>query len=421
MEKTSRMSVELRAPKSWCARVGTRFAYKIFGPTTVHLDHEMCLLVTATCLTCASLLSIYKSSFGSMLDIFYLIFSTLWLSRHFFHRLICTSDVGTSLSGWTHHLRWIWIIATCGGQYFDVPTSMFASTSYQLLIDDSYARSKSGDVSRSIPLAISPFAFHRIWIIQETCVSFMAATWAGWIIVKLKLSPRTLTAFDLDDEDWSSSTDNANNKRGKNSSEHSKKSTKNFSSFGQTHRKCRRKLNKKLDRMWQYVPSLQVLVLVISICGFVWFFQKYNEALSSYSLPLRTSRSVFFDKNMANPRMANIDNHSMQQRDLSSPNTEYLARRFDAIHGGQASSALWSRNFVYSPVGIVCMVMSCGIISSILFFCRIMLPLPDLVSGVDGNVGRGNYVSSNKNTLLRITHRHMNMILPPPLEIFKIQ
>lgn len=397
MVELAKTTMELKAPRSWLARVGSRVAYKTFGPTTVHLDHEVCLLVTATCLTSASLFSLYKLSFGSALDFFYLLISTLWLSRHFFHRLLCTTDVSTSLSGWTHNLRWIWITITSGGQYFDIPTHMFASTSFQPLIDDAYARPKSGgDVSSSIPITFSPFAFHRIWIVQKTVVPLLAAIWA--VMNTCKSSSND---FDLYDNDWSSTTAtiSANNKRNKHSSnsgsDHARnKNGKSSPSFAEIHKKCIKKLNRKFDSWWQYVPRVQLLVLIITACGILWFFQKYNEVLSSYSLPLRTPRSALFDKNMANPRMVNAENNSQQnQRDAALYNSEFMDRRFDGVRGAKASSVLWSRNFVYSPLGMICMIMSLGTIASILLFGRIMPPLPDLVGGSGGNVGRGSHVS----------------------------
>ena len=92
--------------------------------------------------------------------------------------------------------------------------------------------------------------------------------------------------------------------------------------------------------------------------------------------------------------MVNAENNSQQnQRDAALYNSEFMDRRFDGVRGAKASSVLWSRNFVYSPLGMICMIMSLGTIASILLFGRIMPPLPDLVGGSGGNVGRGSHVS----------------------------
>ncbi len=385
--------VEWRGPSNWFTRMGSRLAYKAFGPTTVHLDHEVCILVTASCLTSASLFSIYKLSFGSSLDFFYLGLTSVWLSRHFFHRLLCTTDVSTSLSGWTHNIRWMWIAVTSGGQYFDIPTLMFASTSLQPLIDidDAYATT-GGAGSIPITTAVSPFAVHRIWMVQNSVVAMMGFLWA---LLKACRGEKAKDDFRIYDADWSSSatTSAAGGKRNKHS-DGSGSSERTSPSFGEHYRRCVNKINRKFDMWWQYVPPIQLLVLIFSVCGIVWFFQRYNEALSSYALPLRTPRSAIFDKNMANPRInsadggSNMANSKQSQRDALLHNSDFMDRRLDHNQGDENSSVLWSRNFVYGPLGMMCMVISLGTVGPILVFGRIMPPLPDLVGGSSGISGR---------------------------------
>ena len=54
--------------------------YKLFGPTTVHLEHEISLIITTSFLTSASLISVYRLSFPTAGDLLYIWISILWLS-----------------------------------------------------------------------------------------------------------------------------------------------------------------------------------------------------------------------------------------------------------------------------------------------------------------------------------------------------
>ena len=148
-------------------------------------------------------------------------------------------------------------------------------------------------------------------------------------------------------------------------------------------------LNTKFDRWWQFVPPIQMFVLIVAICGMIWFFQTYNEALSSYALPLRTPRSALFDTNMANPRTASTGTLAKQHHDATIAGSELVHKRVL----DRTSSVLWSRYFVHSPFGLLCMIMSLGTFGSILLFARIMPPLPDLVGSSGGNYYKGGHVS----------------------------
>jgi len=405
--------MEIRAHRTWLTWI-VRFFYRVFGPTTVHLEHEICLFVTTAFLTSASLFSLYGSSFGLSGDCLYLFFTNLWLSRHFVHRLICTTDVGTSLSPWTRNLRWVWIIITSGGQYFDVPTSIFASTSYQPLLDD-YSRPKGGrdiisDVSGSIPVtSSSPLAFHRLWIVQKSVIPLLAASWALGKILKSKLSPRNV--IDFDDEDWATTPASSTNKRNKHSSssgsDHVAKSRAEKDSFAHSHDKCKKKLNRKLDMWCRFVPQIQLLVLIGASCGIIWFIQQYMRAMSSYVVPLRSGRIPTGDGAWASPQFD------------TSLNSEFMRRKFEGVQGAKAVAALRSRNFVYSPYGMMCMIAAWGTIGCLFLYGRIMLPLPDLVAGVVGSTGKGSYVSLHDeiqqfvlSVRVHVAHQSLILFLP---------
>ncbi len=143
----------------------SKVLYKYLGPTAIHLQHELILLATLCIFTSASFYATYhsnKSIFHSAssssstssssphynivdqtinLDFhrnecLYIFFSTIWLARHLLHRIICTTEVNTSiltnrtLTKRSHYqihptflstLYKIYIWLSCDGQYFDIP------------------------------------------------------------------------------------------------------------------------------------------------------------------------------------------------------------------------------------------------------------------------------------------------------------
>lgn len=102
--------------------------FDIVGPTTVHLQHEGFLLVSLTILTVAAFQSVYGGDFGTSSNHYYgdWIFCALtavWLSRYIMTRWVCTWDTSTNanptIRGVTAHWITSYILA---GQYFDRPS-----------------------------------------------------------------------------------------------------------------------------------------------------------------------------------------------------------------------------------------------------------------------------------------------------------
>ena len=322
------------------------FSYRIFGPTTVHLEHELCLWMTSVCLTMASLYSLYRSSFGLVGDLVYLLVTYCWLSRHFLHRIICTADVGTSISkSPLQTLRWMWIIVTSGGQYFDVTTSVFASKhDRDYMAMDDYSR------------------------------------------VSLSLSST---------KDDKGSNGNGNGK-GKDS-------------FNDTYNKCKKKLKRKIEKWYRCIPPLQLLVLISTTIFIIWFFFQYMEAQSSYAIPLRHARNNphMPDRHINDDNIngANMYGHGNNHNNYNpndgqnqyhiKVNAELMSKKFEAKQGGRAAAAKEARDFVYSWIGMICMVAIWGTIGSLVLYGRVMPPLPDLVAGAPVTVGRGSHVSSS--------------------------
>ena len=300
---------------------GNNLSYRILGPTTVHLEHEICLILTTTFLTAASLISLYSSSFGTRGDYTYLVLTSLWLSRHLLHRIICTTDIGTSLSPWYSNLRWLYMIMTTGGQYFDVPSSIFArSVSYRQykslggVDSEIIANDVSGGIASSS--TVHPVALHRLWIVQTSLLPPVAFLWAILTLLKSKFTSGTMVGFD--DGYWTTATsstatsssakDHHGGSSHKNKHHHSHSSSdsnrqdtddEEDKTFRQIYNQCKTKINRKLDIWWRYLPPLQLLVLLASLAGIAWFIRQYVIVRNSYKISLRMGLS----------KAAHVDSH----------------------------------------------------------------------------------------------------------------
>jgi len=391
--------------------------YRLFGPTTIHLEHEICLWVTSMCLTIASLSCLYRSSFGLAGDFFYLLLTNLWLARHFLHRLICTADVGTSLSkSPLQTLRWMWIIVTTGGQYFDVPTSVFDSSDNDVNYIDEYARHARDGAAIAMdgPMGIASSSMN----LKDAIVKLLALCWASAQMllkaIRITSSSSKQKEFDFDDEDWTTTTTASSGTSkhlrgsGGSGSNATHGNVYEKDSFGYKYDKCKKKLNRKIDMWWRYSPPVQLLVLIFSACFIIWFALKYKEAQSSYAIPLRAGRNTLFDSNIVNLRMndeamaRSLNMHGNNQNQNWTPknsqydvalNADFMTRKYAEMQGGDGASAIQARDFIYSWYGMACMVAIWGTIGSLILYGRIMPPLPDLVAGAPGNVGKGSHVS----------------------------
>lgn len=307
------------------------------------------------CLVVASLYSLYRSSFGSVGDLVYLQVTSCWLSRHFLHRLICTADVGTSLSkSPLQSLRWLWIIVTSGGQYFDVTTSVFASRH-----DRDYMA--MDDFTRRVSLSL-------------------------------------LT-------NNNSSNSHNNNASGggatKDDNKGSKKDGTSSFKYMDSYDRYKMKFKRKMNRWYQYVPPLQLLVFLFTSLFMIWFFYQYTKAQSSYAIPLRHTVNYPYPRNGDGIIGDNMhghghgNNHNINGQNLYhiKVNRELMNKKLEAKQEGYVSAAKEARDFVYSWIGMICMVMIWGTLGSLVVYGRIMPPLADLVAGAPFTVGRGSHVS----------------------------
>ena len=368
----------------------------------MHLEYEICLLVTSMCLTGASLVSLYKSSFGSSGDFFYLLVSNIWLARHFFHRLICTTDVGTSIhlsKSPMQTLRWSWITITSGGQSFDIPTNMLTASSSSYNYIDNFVPHKSGSTRdfastpTTIPITSAPFIF-QVGIIKP-----LAFIWTIFKMIKAAIRPKSSKYADLDEEDWVNSMSSTNNSSNSNNSSFRKDDHDvNTKSFSYIYEKSKKKFQIKFQLWWQYMPPLQFLTLLSFVCLTCWFCLKYMDAQSSYNIPFRKGKNTIFDQNMGNTRMNGVNtrfgaNNVKPNLPIDVKlNGDFMNKKFDLIQSGKYAILTGARDFTYSWLGMICAVFILGTIGSFLLYGRLMPPLPDLVSGV--NV-KGSHVSNS--------------------------
>lgn len=99
-----------------------QWSYRLFGPTTLHLQHEFYLWISLSLLTLATLKSLYRQALHSG-DVALVLCVSFWLSRHFVKRWLLTTDTSTAkkptLLGVMLH--WFTSYIQIGGLYMDRP------------------------------------------------------------------------------------------------------------------------------------------------------------------------------------------------------------------------------------------------------------------------------------------------------------
>lgn len=98
-----------------------QWSYRLFGPTTLHLQHELYLWISLSLLTLSSLMSLYRHALQRG-DAVLIVCVSLWLSRHFVMRWLCTHDAATVRNPTILGVAMHWITSyVTAGQYMDRP------------------------------------------------------------------------------------------------------------------------------------------------------------------------------------------------------------------------------------------------------------------------------------------------------------
>ena len=112
------------------------WSYRLFGPTTLHLQHDFYLWISLSLLPLATLKSLYRDALLEG-DALLLLFISLWLSRHFLVRWLVSNDTSTAknptlLGIWMH---WMTSYVTAG-QYMDRPDPQVVSKNVGIPSDE---------------------------------------------------------------------------------------------------------------------------------------------------------------------------------------------------------------------------------------------------------------------------------------------
>mmetsp|Transcript_20384 Transcript_20384/g.30070 ORF Transcript_20384/g.30070 Transcript_20384/m.30070 type:complete len:703 (+) Transcript_20384:135-2243(+) len=426
--------------------------FKIFGPTTVHLEHEMSLVITTSFLTSASLISLYRLSFPTPGDLLYIWIAILWLGRHLLHRFISTTDIATSLSPWYQKLRWVWIALTSGGQYFDMPISIWANLMGNRGVNVNAA------VDVDVPVVVSSMgmgeasyvepSLHRIFIVQRIVLPPFVALWAILAFIRNKIRPAKKVEIDFlgsniggggsgsgsgngsgigrrsslthkGKNKHSQQQHNNNTSNAVNSSLDSSSQESNSTSFGHIYMRCKMKLNRKLDVWWRYVPHCQLMLNLLALWGVFWVFQQYTKMQTQTLSGNQNWLGAYYGMSRSkNPRTSMINSdgtggfggsnggnvEETNEYDLGL-NSDVLVHKFEMLQGAHAGEALKAKEFMYGPFGMLAMITVWGITMSILLYRRIVLPLPDLIAG--GSIATGHGRGGSKSKTKKMDDNHM--------------
>jgi hypothetical protein len=137
-------------PRTW-SRWLAELRYRLYGPSFVHLQYEVYLLLSMLLFTMGSMAGLYKSSFGMYAgDYLYLLLVLVVSGRHLAFRIFCTWDPSTHASpgimGLLSHFAQAHLYA---GQTFDRPAPPMQQQLYQHYIQTSTTSCSSNSNSAS--------------------------------------------------------------------------------------------------------------------------------------------------------------------------------------------------------------------------------------------------------------------------------
>jgi hypothetical protein len=310
----------------WAQRQRHQWIYRAVGPTTLHLQHELYLLVALCLLTVSSLHSIYKKSFGIVGDCQFILLATLWLSRHVLLRWLVTSDISTSRSPTLFGVLSHWITSHfMAGQFFDRPNPQVVTKQ---------TGTHHSDETRGGPINISSFFLPSILYTWQ-----MANVWIWHPLLQLQ------------EIIWKRINENPKGRRVETSG-------RNSSSSMVSHRE-RTTANPSVAKaylIWNtfwtsFGPTLQVVIPAATLSFYLWklFFASDLKHATSHALIMNPQRS------------------SQSQQDLN----EFETKPYGAYK--RMEKPQWQQVLFFLSCG--------GTLVSILLYGRVFLPIADLVAG----------------------------------------
>ena len=317
--------------KAPTTRQRERWLYRMIGPTTVHLQHEFYLLVSLSLLTVSSLQALYKNSFGLKGDFFFLLLSTLWLSRYLIIRWVCTWDNSTNrrptLTGVLAHWSSSYLMA---GQYFDRPSPHVVSKS----IGTPSPNDGRGTQRFTISGFLMPSVLYT-WRMVKV-----------WVVFPL----REVCEFALDGLAPNSQSNTSSRRQSSSETAASRRSEQQRSTSHNRFHSYLSTAQVYWSKIWaSYGPPLQMIIPVVTMTFYLW------HLLFATSEPAQTSHAL------------TMNTRSGNSQDLSNLDTKpYGAYK-------KLDIPLWSDVLFYLSCG--------GTVISILLYGRTILPIADLVSG----------------------------------------
>jgi hypothetical protein len=310
----------------WAQRQRHQWIYRAVGPTTLHLQHELYLLVALCLLTVSSLHSIYKSSFGIGGDYQFILLATFWLSRHVLLRWLVTSDISTSRAPTLFGVLSHWITSHfMAGQFFDRPNPQVATKQ---------TGTHPSDETRGGPINLSSFFLPSIIYTWQ-----MAKVWIWHPLLQLQ------------EIIWKRMYQAPKGRR-------AETSARNSSSF-MVSRRERTTANPSVAKahlIWNtfwtsFGPTLQVVIPAATLSFYLWnlFFASDLTQTTSHALTMNTQRS------------------SQSQQDLN----EFETKPYGAYK--RMEKPQWQQILFFLSCG--------GTLVSILLYGRVFLPIADLVAG----------------------------------------
>lgn len=295
----------------------------MFGPTTIHLEHEFYLLIALALLTISSLQALYKNSFGTSGDIRFVALVSLWLSRHLILRWLCTTDKSTNLSPSLLGVLVHWLTSyITAGQFFDRPNPQVVGKQIGTNHGDD-GRTGATISSFFLPSMLFTWQYVKVWIFYPI----------------LRLQEQTLAVFGENGGQNSTSTTTVTKRGRDKSSSHSSSSL----TINQTY--------SYWSKFWHmYGPSLQMIIPIVTMAYYFWF--------------------LFFSKSQ--PEVS----HALTMNTRSTLGSDFSASDIKPYGAYQKmTKPTWAQVMFYVSCG--------GTLISILLYGRIIYPIADLVAGTN--------------------------------------
>lgn len=291
----------------------------MLGPTTIHLQHEVYLLLALSLLIVSSLQALYKGSLGMRGDYQFVLLATLWLSRHLVVRWLCVSDNSTNRSPTLFGVLAHWITShVMAGQYFDRPSPHIVARQVGTHHSDD-SRTAATLSSFFLPSILYSWQLFVVWIwhpiiqLQEILLNRLDDNGK-----KRPLVPLGLTA----------------SRRGRECAPANPTLIKVYSSW---------------NKFWtRYGPSLQMIIPVTTMAFYFWYlFFSRPDTEMPYALTMTTRGN--------HPQDTGV----------------FDTKPYGAYQ--KMEKPLWTQVLFYLSCG--------GTLASIFLYGRVILPIADFVAG----------------------------------------